>query len=79
MEDSPRRLQTAMQYSSESKLLRFPAQPPYTKRTHFLRVMSKCQRGMEARQGPVSGSRPHTAAGESGGRAERERGGERRC
>lgn len=60
--DLLRRLHTAMQYSSESKLLRLPAQPPYMKRTHFLWLMSKCQRGMEARQGPVSASRVHTAA-----------------
>lgn len=60
--DLLRRLHTAMQYSSESKLLRLPAQPPYMKRTHFFWLMSKCQRGMEARQGPVSASRVHTAA-----------------
>jgi len=60
--DLLRRLHTAMQYSSESKLLRLPAQPPYMKRTHFLWFLSKCQRGMEARQGPVSASRVHTAA-----------------
>ena len=60
--DLLRRLHTAMQYSSESKLLRLPAQPPYMKRTHFPWLMSKCQRGMEARQGPVSPSRVHTAA-----------------
>ncbi|TNN66626.1 hypothetical protein EYF80_023160 [Liparis tanakae] len=51
-----------MQFSSDSKLLRLPAQPPYTKRTHFFWLMSKCQRRMEARQGPVSASRAHTAA-----------------
>lgn len=60
--DLLRRLHTAMQYSSESKLLRLPAQPPYMKRTHFFWLRSKCQRGMEARQGPVSASREHTAA-----------------
>lgn len=54
-------LHTAIQYSSDSKLFRLPPQPPYIKRMHFFLYMSKYQRGITARQGPVIASWEQTA------------------
>lgn len=54
-------LHTAIQYSSDSKLFLLPPQPPYIKRTHFLLLESKYQRGITARQGPVIASWEQTA------------------
>lgn len=57
-------LHTAIQYSSDSKLFLLPPQPPYIKRMHFFLYMSKYQRGITARQGPVIASWEQTAVWE---------------
>lgn len=54
-------LHTAMQYSSDSKLLRLPPQPPKVKGAHRPVSATKYQRGSLASHGPFRAGAQHTA------------------